>query len=231
MAWPPSYAGSSHTRGVRSLRGFIAYPWCSFVLCASPSLLQENAARGAPTMPAPLCSCTCGRKVFDAYMKRGQSARLVLPGASVGTPSKRRRSVDKSMPGGEPPGGATAAHGARGSRLPESAAESAAESALARLPRTGRTESAAESALAPAADLEHLEGDLLDKDLSAEAVRERLLRFPKEARLPLWHAWGKKFVRLPEAPTNRQVLVYDPRERLHYYVREGPCKGAARRTP
>ncbi len=83
MAWPPSYAGSSHTRGVRSLRGFIAYPWCSFVLCASPSLLQENAARGAPTMPAPLCSCTCGRKVFDAYTKRGQSARPVLPCGSV----------------------------------------------------------------------------------------------------------------------------------------------------
>ena len=184
-------------------------------------------------MPAPLCSCTCGRKVFDAYMKRGQSARLVLPGASVGTPSKRRRSVDKSMPGGEPPEGVTAAHGARGSQLPESAAESAAESALARLPRTGRTESAAESALAPAADLEHLEGDLLDKDLSAEAVRERLLRFPKEARLPLWHAvWGEKFVRLPEAPTNMgQVLIYNPKERLHYYVREGAVQRSSETDP
>ncbi len=72
-AWPgpPSYAGSSHT-----LR-------FSFVLRTSPSLQQENAARGAPTMPAPLCSCTCGRQVFDAYVKRGQSARLALPCGSV----------------------------------------------------------------------------------------------------------------------------------------------------
>jgi hypothetical protein len=85
--------------------------------------------------------------------------------------------------------------------------------------------------LAPAADLEHPEGVLLDKDLSAEAVRERLLRFPKEARLPLWHAWGKKFVRLPEAPTNRQVLVYDPRERLHYYVREGAVQRSSETDP
>jgi len=137
------------------------------------------------------------------------------------------------MPGGEPPEGVTAAHGARGSQLPESAAESAAESALARLPRTGRTESTAESALAPAADLEHLEGVLLDKHLSAEAVRERLLRFPKEARLPLWHAvWGEKFVRLPEAPTNMgQVLIYNPKERLHYYVCEGDVQRSSETDP
>ena len=153
-------------------------------------------------------------------------------GVSVGTPSKRRRSVDKYTPGGEPPESATAAHGTRGSQLPKSATESAAESALARLPRTGRTESAAESALAPAADLEHLEGDLLGKDLSAEAVWERLRRFPKEARLPLWHAvWGEKFVRLPETPRNGQVLVYNPTERLHYYVREGAVQRSSETDP
>ena len=127
------------------------------------------------------------------------------------------------MPGGEPPEGVTAAHGARGSQLPESATESAAESALARLPRTGRTESTAESALAPAADLEPCEGGLLGrKELSSEAIRARLLLFPKEARLPLWRAsWGESLVRLPEAPSNGQVLVYSPAERAHYYVREG----------
>ncbi len=178
----------------------------------------------------PAAAAKLRRQATAAPRKRGADADDT--GVSVGTPSTRRRSVDKSMPGGEPPEGVTAAHGARGSQLPESAAESAAESALARLPRTGRTESAAESALAPAADLEHLEGVLLDKDLSAEAVRERLLRFPKEARLPLWHAWGKKFVRLPEAPTNmQQVLVYDPRERLHYYVREGAVQRSSETDP
>ena len=53
-------------------------------------------------------------------------------------------------------------------------------------------------------------------------MRERLLRFPKEARLPLWHAtWGHKLVRLPEAPSNGQVLVYCPARRSHCWVREG----------
>ena len=53
-------------------------------------------------------------------------------------------------------------------------------------------------------------------------MRERLRSFPKEARLPLWHAtWGHKLVRLPEAPSNGQVLVYCPAGRLHYYVSEG----------
>ena len=127
------------------------------------------------------------------------------------------------MPGGDPPEGGTAAHGARGSQLPERATDRAAGSALARLPRTGRTESAAESALAPAADLEPYEGGLLGrKELSSEAIRARLLLFPKEARLPLWRAdWGESLVRLPEAPSNGQVLVYSPAERAHYYVREG----------
>ena len=192
--------------------------------------LAEKAAAAKARKEEPAGAAKLRRQATAAPRKRGADADDT--GASVGTPSKRRRSVDKSMPGGEPPEGVTAAHGARGSQLPESAAESAAESALARLPRTGRTESAAESALAPAADLEHLEGVLLDKDLSAEAVRERLLRFPKEARLPLWHAWGKKFVRLPEAPTNmQQVLVYDPRERLHYYVREGAVQRSSETDP
>ncbi len=192
--------------------------------------LAEKAAAAKARKEEPAGAAKLRRQATAAPRKRGADADDT--GASVGTPSKRRRSVDKSMPGGEPPEGVTAAHGARGSQLPESAAESAAESALARLPRTGRTESTAESALAPAADLEHLEGDLLDKDLSAEAVRERLLRFPKEARLPLWHAvWGEKFVRLPEAPTNRQVLVYDPRERLHYYVREGAVQRSSETDP
>ncbi len=191
--------------------------------------LAEKAAAAKARKEEPAAAAKLRRQATAAPRKRGADADDT--GVSVGTPSKRRRSVDKSMPGGEPPEGVTAAHGARGSQLPESAAESAAESALARLPRTGRTESAAESALAPAADLEHLKGDLLDKDLSAEAVRERLLRFPKEARLPLWHAWGKKFVRLPEAPTNRQVLVYDPRERLHYYVREGAVQRSSETDP
>jgi hypothetical protein len=86
------------------------------------------------------------------------------------------------MPGGEPTEGATAAHGARGSQLPESAAESA----WARLPRTeSAAENAAESALAPIEDLELLEGDLENRRLPAEIVRERLRSFPKEARLPL----------------------------------------------
>ena len=53
-------------------------------------------------------------------------------------------------------------------------------------------------------------------------MRERLLRFPKEARLPLWQAsWGQKLVRLPEAPSNGQVLVYCPARCLHYYVDDG----------
>ena len=34
-------------------------------------------------MPTTLCSCTCGRQVFDSYVQRGQSARLSLPGDSV----------------------------------------------------------------------------------------------------------------------------------------------------
>jgi len=188
--------------------------------------LAEKAAAAKARKEEPAAAAKLRRQATAAPRKRGADADDT--GASVGTPSKRRRSVDKSMPGGEPPEGVTAAHGARGSQLPESAAESA----LARLPRTGRTESAAESALAPAADLEHLEGKLLARDLSAEAVRERLLRFPKEARLPLWHAvFGEKFVRLPEAPTNGQVLIYNPRERSHYYVREGAVQRSSETDP
>ena len=66
--WPPD-ARRPPAAGVRS--SHFAVP---------PS---KNAARGAHTMPAPLCSCTCGRQVFDAYVRRGQSARLSLPGGSV----------------------------------------------------------------------------------------------------------------------------------------------------
>ena len=34
-------------------------------------------------MTAALCSCTCGRLVFESYVKRGQSARMSLPGGSA----------------------------------------------------------------------------------------------------------------------------------------------------
>ena len=49
--------------------------------------------------------------------------------------------------------------------------------------------------------VENSEGGLLGrKELSSEAIRARLLLFPKEARLPLWRAdWGESLVRLPEA--------------------------------
>ena len=66
--WPPD-ARRPPAAGVRS--SHFAVP---------PS---KNAARGAPTMPVPLRSCTCGRQVFDAYVRRGQSARLSLPGGAV----------------------------------------------------------------------------------------------------------------------------------------------------
>ena len=75
----------------------------------------------------------------------------------------------------------------------------------------------------PPQDLEPYEGGLLGRQtLSAEAVRARLLRYPKGARPPLWRAaWGEDLLRLPEAPSNGQVLVYSPAERAHYYVSEG----------
>ena len=128
------------------------------------------------------------------------------------------------MPGGEPPEGATAAHGAPGSQLPEGAAESA----LARLPRTeSAAENAAESALAPIKDLKFLEGDLDKRHLPAEIVRERLLHFPKEARLPLWQAsWGG--CRRPRA-TGRCSYTARPGAVTITQARE-MCRGAARRT-
>ena len=49
----------------------------------APSVHQKNVARSVPIIPAALCSCTCGRLVFDSYVRRGQSARLYLPGGSV----------------------------------------------------------------------------------------------------------------------------------------------------
>ena len=61
--------------------------------------------------------------------------------------------------------------------------------------------------------------------LPAEGVRQRLRSFPREARLPLWVAvWGERLVRLPEAPSDGQVLVYSAAERLHYYVRENAVR-------
>ena len=126
------------------------------------------------------------------------------------------------MPSGGPLERATAAHGAPGSLLPKGAAEGA----VGRLTRTeSAAETAAEVALAPIKDLEFLEGVLVNRDLPAEVVRERLLRFPKEARLPLWVAvWGERLVRLPEAPSDEQVMVYSAAERLHYYVRESAVR-------
>ena len=56
------------------------------VLFAAASALDSPYSIGTPLMPlpTPICSCGCGRKCFDSYVERGQSARLVLPsGASI----------------------------------------------------------------------------------------------------------------------------------------------------
>ena len=69
-------------------------------------------------------------------------------------------------------------------------------------------------------DLEYMAGSLRGCGLSADDVRRRLELFPKTAGLPIWRAhWGARLVRLPEAPDSfGQVVVYCPKERLHYYV-------------
>ena len=92
---------------------------------------------------------------------------------------------------------------------------------------------AAKSALAPIKDLELLEGDFENRRLPAKLVRQRLLHFLEEARLPMWQAsWGQKLVRLPEAPTSfGQVLVYCSTERLRFYVREGAVRRSSETDP
>ena len=109
--------------------------------------------------------------------------------------------------------------------IEETTAAKAGALVVTAAPRAPGHPAAAERGARPQ-DLEPYEGRLFGhlfghQALSAEAVRERLLHFPKEARLPLWRAaWGEDLLRLPEVPSNGQLLIYSPAERTHYYVGE-----------
>ena len=139
--------------------------------------LAEKVAAAKARKEEPAASAKFCRQAVASPRKRGADAD-----DDTGVAAGRRRSVDKSMPSGGPLERATAAHGALGSLLPKGAAEGA----VGRLTRTeSAAETAAEVALAPINDPEFLEGNLENKHLPAEVVRERRLRFPKEARLPL----------------------------------------------
>ncbi len=171
-------------------------------------------------------------KARELQVKKQQVSRRKACAASVGAPSKRRRSVDKSVPDGESPGKKcprplrAPRHGGPEENGGGSPAATTPGLELARAPSAGAALLPACAAgscndAAPHAsprELEDVAGRLEDSGLTAEAVRRRLAHFPKTAALPIWRAkWGQ-LVRLPQAPSNGQILVYCPSAKLHHYV-------------
>ena len=66
--------------------------------------------------------------------------------------------------------------------------------------------------------------------LTEAAVIERILRFHVRVRLPVWKDdEGRRYMRLPQAPRNGQVLVYPPSSKLGQ-VREYVHESALQRT-